>query len=113
MALKTCLIILSSLLVLASCAKEPEIVVETKFIDKNIAVVGRPPPVKLSNVSFSVVSKETFEEFIAEFADVNATDTFIVISVRDYEKLSLNVAELKRYIEQQDKIIVYYEKSVK
>jgi len=107
------LILLSSLLVLASCAKEPEIVVETKFIEKNIAIVGRPPPISLSDVTFRVVSKETFDDFIAEFRSTNVTDTFIVISVRDYEKLSLNLAELKRYIEQQDKIIVYYERSVK
>jgi len=32
--------------------------------------------------------------------------------MRDYENLALNVAELKRYINQQTQIIVYYEKAV-
>jgi hypothetical protein len=32
--------------------------------------------------------------------------------VKDYENLSKNFAELRRYIEQQKQIIVYYEKAV-
>jgi len=32
--------------------------------------------------------------------------------MRDYENLALNVAELRRYINQQTEIIVYYEKAV-
>ena len=37
---------------------------------------------------------------------------FFAISVPDYENLSLNMSELKRYIDQQKTIIVYYEKSI-
>ena len=37
---------------------------------------------------------------------------FYVINVRDYETLSLNMAEIKRYIEQQKQIIMYYEKAI-
>tara|TARA_B100000900_G_scaffold415740_2_gene446936 strand:+ start:1914 stop:2036 length:123 start_codon:yes stop_codon:yes gene_type:complete len=32
--------------------------------------------------------------------------------MKDYENLALNISELKRYINQQDEIIVYYEKAV-
>jgi len=32
--------------------------------------------------------------------------------MKDYENLALNVAELRRYIEQQKQIIVYYENAV-
>ena len=35
-----------------------------------------------------------------------------VLSVRDYETLALNMAEIKRYIQQQKEIIIYYEKAV-
>jgi len=37
---------------------------------------------------------------------------FYAISVRDYETLALNMAEIKRFIEQQKQLIVYYEKAV-
>jgi len=32
--------------------------------------------------------------------------------MKDYENLALNIADLRRYINQQTKIIVYYEKAV-
>jgi hypothetical protein len=38
---------------------------------------------------------------------------FVVISMQDYENLALNIAELRRYINQQIEIIVYYEDAVK
>jgi hypothetical protein len=37
---------------------------------------------------------------------------FFAISVPHYENLSLNLAELRRYIEAQQGIIVYYETRV-
>ena len=37
---------------------------------------------------------------------------YFALSVPDYENLSLNIGELKRYIEQQKTIIVYYEQSI-
>ena len=35
------------------------------------------------------------------------------MSVPSYENLALDMAELRRYIEQQKEIIIYYEKAVK
>jgi hypothetical protein len=32
--------------------------------------------------------------------------------MQDYENLALNIAELRRYINQQKNIIIYYEKAV-
>ena len=32
--------------------------------------------------------------------------------IPDYENMSLNLAELKRYIDQQKTIIIYYEQSI-
>jgi len=32
--------------------------------------------------------------------------------MRDYENLALNIADLKRYLEQQNEIILYYEKAL-
>ena len=33
--------------------------------------------------------------------------------MKDYENLALNIADIKRYLEQQKEIIIYYEKAVK
>jgi len=60
-----------------------------------------------------VVTEENYEEFVKEFQAKNGKTAWIAISVKDYENLSLNFAELRRYIEQQKEIIVYYEEAVK
>ena len=37
---------------------------------------------------------------------------YVALSMRDYENLALNIAELRRYLNQQTQIIVYYEDAV-
>ena len=54
----------------------------------------------------------SFEDFKIRFEKDNGQFLFYAISVRDYETLALNMAEIKRYIEQQKQIIIYYEKAV-
>ena len=60
-----------------------------------------------------VVTEENFAEFKEKFEKENGDPLVAyVLSVRDYETLALNIAEIKRYIEQQKEIIIYYEKAV-
>jgi len=35
------------------------------------------------------------------------------LSMKDYENLALNIADLRRFLEQQNEIIVYYEDALK
>ena len=61
-----------------------------------------------------VVTEENFKEFNEKFEKENGDPLVAyVLSVRDYETLALNIAEIKRYIEQQKQIIIYYEEAVK
>ena len=86
---------------------------ETKFIEKVIPIVPHPKQVNLHDVKIYVVSpSENFEDFKKEFEAKNGGDSYVAISIKDYENLSDNFAELRRYIEQQKAIIVYYEKAV-
>ena len=77
-----------------------------------VPIVTRPKQVQLNDVKIYVVSKVNYEEFVEEYTKKNGADSYIAISVKDYENLSLNFAELRRYIEQQKQIIVYYENAV-
>ena len=67
----------------------------------------------MSSIKWYVVTEENFEEFKKRFVDENGDLVGYVLSVRDYESLALNMAEIKRYMEQQKQIIVYYEEAVK
>ena len=77
-----------------------------------IPTVSRPKPLQLTDVRVFVVTKDTLESFEAEFKETYGELAVVVLSMRDYENLALNIAELKRYIGQQKNIIVYYEEAV-
>ena len=91
---------------------EPKVVTVTKTVRTEVPIVQHPKQVLLNDVKIYVVSKKNYKEFIKEYQKKNGADSYIAISVKDYENLSLNFAELRRYIEQQKQIIIYYEKAV-
>ena len=76
-------------------------------------IVARPKPVSLNDIKIYVVTEDNLEEFISEFKEKNGTLVFTALSIKDYENLSLNFAELQRFIEQQKQVIVYYEEALK
>jgi hypothetical protein len=106
-------LLISSLTLLSACASQEKVVVQTEIIKADIPTQSRPKPISLSNIKFYVVTKENLNDFLKIFEKENNDIVFYSMSVKDYEKMSLNIAELRRYIIQQDKIIVYYEKAVK
>ena len=112
--LKVSSLLLLSLIV-SSCTSWPkftQIEVQTVEVERNIPIQNRPRQLNLSNITWYVVTKENFEEFKKRYEKENGMFLFYVISVKDYESLSLNMAEIKRYIEQQKQIIIYYEKAI-
>ena len=112
--LKVSSLLLLSLIV-SSCTSWPkftQIEVQTVEVERNIPIQNRPRQLNLSNITWYVVTEENFEEFKKRYEKENGMFLFYVINVRDYETLSLNMAEIKRYIEQQKQIIIYYEKAV-
>jgi hypothetical protein len=84
----------------------------TEIQRTTIPTVARPKPINLTDTRLYVVNEENLEEFLEEFEAVNGNRAFVAFSVKDYENLALNIAELRRYINQQGEIIVYYETAV-
>ena len=118
MALKNYLKVLSLLLLcllISSCSSWPklkQIEIKTVQVERVIPTQNRPRPLNMNNIKFYVVTSENFEDFKKRYEKDNGTFLFYALSVRDYETLALNMAEIKRYIEQQKLIIIYYEKAV-
>ena len=89
-----------------------EVVVQTEYVERVIPIQTRPRGITTYPINFYAVTEENFEEFTATFEDENSDFVFIALSVPDYENLSLNMAEIRRFIEQQTTLIVYYEDSI-
>ena len=115
--MKVSLALLLPLLLLSSgCSSWREVLpveVKTVEVERRIPTQNRPSPVKLNDIQFYVVTEGNLGDFQKRFAKENGDLVFYALSVRDYETLALNMAELKRYIQQQKEIIVYYEEAVK
>jgi hypothetical protein len=86
--------------------------VVTQVQKTKIPTVARPKSVQLSDTRVFVVTKDNYDEFVKEFTELYGELAFVALSMKDYENLALNIAEIKRYLQQQSEIIVYYEKAV-
>jgi hypothetical protein len=109
-------LILPVLLLSSGCSylKNPlkTIEIKTVEVERVIPTQNRPKPMSMNDIYFYVVTEQNFEEFKAKFVKENGDLVGYVLSVRDYETLALNMAEIKRYLLQQKEIIIYYEKAV-
>ena len=120
MELKKYLILwsLSLLLLLSSgCSllpREKEIIVQTVEVEKQIPLQLQPKPLQFNDSYWHVVTEANFDEFIEKFKKEHGEAwVFYAVSVRSYESMALNLAELKRYIAQQKQLIIYYEEAIK
>jgi len=113
---KLVMIPVASLLILSGCSSrppEPEIKTVTQVQRITVPVVARPKPIDLVDVRVYVVNKDNLEQFVADFTAEHGEFAVVALSIDSYENLALNIADLRRYINQQTDIIVYYEDSMK
>ena len=108
--------LIAILLLSSGCSyfKNPlkQIEIKTVEVERVIPTQNRPRPISLNDIYFYVVTEQNFEEFKNRFVKENGDLVGYVLSVRDYETLALNMADIKSYIQQQKEIIIYYEKAV-
>jgi hypothetical protein len=107
-------------LLLSSCGvvgnlrtPEPEIVTVTETVPVVVPKATPPKDMRLENIRIYVVSEdENINEFKETFRKIHGEVVFVAISIKDYENMSLNIAEMKRYIDQQKQVILYYESAL-
>ena len=114
------LMISAAALLLSSCGvvgnlrkPEPEIITITETVPVVIPKATPPKDMRLEKIRIYVVSEEeNIDEFKENFRKVHGEVVFVAISIKDYENMSLNIAEMKRYIDQQKQVILYYESAL-
>lgn len=77
-----------------------------------MGIAARPKALQLSDVRVFVVNKDNFAEFEKEFIETYGELAYVALSMKDYENLAMNIADIKRYLNQQEQIIIYYEEAV-
>lgn len=105
------LLLLSSFTACSLLKPEEVVVTQVEYVDRVIPVQPRPKPVSLYDIEFYAVTNENIDEFLERFEKENGDVVFFAISVPDYENIAINMGELRRFIQSQTAIIVYYEEN--
>ena len=114
--------LLTVLLILNACSlfriPEKEIitvptVVETPEIEVPIIqIVPRPNPVEMKNADIVVVTESNLQEVIERIKNTQGEFVLYAMTADSFESLALNLEQIKRFIDQQSNIILYYEKNL-
>ena len=101
-------------LLLSSCSWKPEkqIITKAEVYIPTINVVPRPKPLILKNADIIVITEKNLEESIKRVKLMQGSFVVYALDPKSFESLAINMEEIKLYIEQQNKIILYYEKAV-
>lgn len=110
--LKTSSLLLATISLTGCALFTPRVETETVVIRQNIPIQERPSSVDLHPVKFYAVSENNLESFLEDFRARYGDIVFFAITVPHYENMSLNLAELRRFILQQRNLIMYYETSI-
>lgn len=102
---KIAFVSLLSLLVVA-CTTTQE---RTVSIERPRLVIPKVQPVSQSTVKWVVITKENATEKLKELESLGITN-IVVTTPEGYRNLNLNIAELRRYIRQQNSVIATYQK---
>ena len=111
---KLILYLVPLVILLSSCSWKPEkeiVTVET-IVKPTIAIAQRPRPVEFDELKVKVITEANVQEVIQEMKDNQGQFLVYALDQVTFKNLAIGIEEIKRYIEQQNDIIVYYEKAV-
>ena len=111
---KLVLFLVPLVILLSSCSLKPEkeiVTVET-IVKPTIAIAQRPRPVEFDELKVKVITEANVQEVIQEMKDNQGQFLVYALDPVTFKNLAIGIEEIKRYIEQQNDIIVYYEKAV-
>ena len=111
---KLVLYLVPLVILLSSCSWKPEkeiVTVET-IVKPTIAVAQRPRPVEFDELKVKVITEANVQEVIQELKTNHGQFLVYALDPVTFKNLAICIEEIKRYIEQQNDIIVYYEKAV-
>lgn len=91
---------------------EPSVVVETKYQEQNIPIQERPKAVDFPPVDWFVITEENLDEKLAEINTKTGNVVLFTITPKGYENLAIGIADLRRYLKDQQAIIAYYEEAL-
>ena len=102
-------LLLCATLLLAGCGGvAPKIVEKPILVDRPELIVPEIQSVQQYDFEWLVVTRENFDTVARELESRGQTIVLFAITPQGYQNLSLSIAELRRFITQQQSVIVSY-----
>jgi len=87
----------------------PQIITVKEFVPLEIYQPPRPAPVEMLDVTFFVITEENIQEQIEKIESLSGGQFVIFALTPDgYHKMAANLQEIRRFVRQQNELIVYY-----
>ena len=111
---KSVLYLVPLAILLSSCSwkSEKEIVTVDRIVKPTIAIAQKPRPVDFGELKVKVITEENVQEVIEEMKTNQGQFLVYALDPLTFKNLAIGIEEIKRYIQQQKDIIVYYEKAL-
>lgn len=107
---KNLVALLTISMMVSSCSllgtKQLEVV--AKPMDRTIIQPIMPREIDLKQLKWFAVTSKNLDEFLETIEKQEGEVIFLAMSVPDYEVMSGNMQELKRYITEMKDVVVYY-----
>ena len=102
-------------ILLSSCSWKPEkeVVTVDRIVKPTIAIVPRPRSVEFDELKVKVITEANVQEVIEEMKTNQGQFLVYALDPVTFKNLAVGIEEIKRYIQQQKQIIIYYEEAVK
>ena len=99
-----------TLLLISACSKPvQEIQISAKPVDKPELVLPYADPIKTRDVQWVIITPDNYEQVFNEMAKKGQPIVLFGLTDKGYENLSLNLSDIRAFIQQQQAIIVAYE----
>lgn len=98
------------LLLLVGCSNTKTLEIQAKPIEKPSLVLPKADQVDMRNVTWVLITRENYEEMFALLEKDTDDVVFFGLSDEGYERLSLNLSDVRAFIQQQQSIIAAYER---
>ena len=111
---KSVLYLVPLAILLSSCSWKPEkeIVTVDRIVKPTIAIAQKPRPVDFGDLKVKVITEANVQEVIEEMKTNQGQFLVYALDPLTFKNLAIGIEEIKRYIQQQKDIIVYYEKAL-
>jgi len=110
-----CFLMTLSLPLTSGCSTwqpEKEIVTVDRVVKSTIAIQPHPTPINLEDPKIIVITESNLQEVIERVKATQGEFVIYGLDAPSFKKLALNLEEIKRYMEQQSAIVLYYEQAV-